>query len=88
MRYTLAENINKMDMGAELLLTNSDEKVISLTATSKTIFEMVENGLSIDEIVVEMKKLYDIPDDNTLLKNDILECIDSLIENNIFIIRK
>lgn len=88
MRYILAENITKMDMGTELLLTNSEEKVISLQSTSKTIFELAERGLSVDEMVVEMKKLYVISVENDLLKNDIIECIDSLTENDILTIKR
>lgn len=85
MNFKIAENVTRIDMGNELLLTNADKKVVSLQLTSKKIFELVEQRYCINEIIDEFKKIYLVDIEDNQLEEDVLECLDSLVENKILV---
>lgn len=81
-------NTTELDMGDEILLVNEEEKVVTLTSTSRFIYELVRNGSDIDGIFQEIKRLFDVKVEDKELKNDILECIDILVANKFLVTKE
>lgn len=88
MRYEVNRNTTELDMGDEILLVNEEEKVVTLTSTSRFIYELVRNGSDIDGIFQEIKRLFDVKVEDKELKNDILECIDILVANKFLVTKE
>jgi len=83
MKYNLRQGITLIDMGEEILLSVSEDKILKLSDTSKTIFESALKAREISDIVTEVCAKYQVDIDVVELKNDIVKCLDMLVQNGI-----
>ena len=61
--------------------SESFKGMIKMNQTSKDIWNYIQNGVDVEDIVLEMKKKYDV--DETVIRKDVLYIISVLRENNI-----
>ena len=86
MGYLLRENVIQIDLGDILLLSLGENKVVQLSDTSRTIYELALAFDNINEIVEQICKEYSVEIEREQLQEDIKECIDMLIDNEILVI--
>ena len=61
--------------------SESFKGMIKMNQTSKDIWNYIQNGVDVEDIVLEKKKKYDV--DETVIRKDVLYIISVLRENNI-----
>lgn len=86
MGYLLRENVVQVDLGDVLLLSLGENKVVQLSDTSRTIYELALSFDNINEIVEQVCKEYRVEIEREQLQEDIKECIDMLIDNEILVV--
>lgn len=85
MKYVINSNVVSIDMGEELLLSCSEDKVLQLAGTSKTILETAIKVNSIDEIASVIRTEYQVEIAETDLINDIEECLNLLYQSGVLL---
>ena len=79
--FVLREVANQAIVIAVGKASESFKGMIKMNQTSKDIWNYIQNGLDVEDIVLEMKKKYDV--DETVIRKDVLYIINVLRENNI-----
>ena len=79
--FVLREVANQAIVIAVGKASESFKGMIKMNQTSKDIWNYIQNGVDVEDIVLEMKKKYDV--DETVIRKDVLYIISVLRENNI-----
>lgn len=79
--FVLREVANQAIVIAVGKASESFKGMIKMNQTSKDIWNYIQKGLDVEDIVLEMKKKYDV--DETVIRKDVLYIISVLRENNI-----
>ena len=79
--FVLREVANQAIVIAVGKASESFKGMIKMNQTSKYIWNYIQKGLDVEDIVLEMKKKYDV--DETVIRKDVLYIISVLRENNI-----
>ena len=79
--FVLREVANQAIVIAVGKASESFKGMIKMNQTSKDIWNYIQNRLDVEDIVLEMKKKYDV--DETVIRKDVLYIINVLRENNI-----
>ena len=79
--FVLREVANQAIVIAIGKASESFKGMIKMNQTSKDIWNYIQKGLDVEDIVLEMKKKYDA--DETVIRKDVLYIISVLRENNI-----
>ena len=79
--FVLREVANQAIVIAVGKASETFKGMIKMNQTSKDIWNYIQNGLDVEDIVLEMKKKYDV--DETVIRKDVLYIISVLRENNI-----
>ena len=79
--FVLREVANQAIVIAVGKASKSFKGMIKMNQTSKDIWNYIQKGLDVEDIVLEMKKKYDV--DETVIRKDVLYIISVLRENNI-----
>lgn len=79
--FVLREVANQAIVIAVGKASESFKGMIKMNKTSKDIWDYIQKGLDVEDIVLEMKKKYDI--DESVIRKDVLYIISVLKENHI-----
>lgn len=79
--FVLREVANQAIVIAVGKASETFKGMIKMNQTSKYIWNYIQKGLDVEDIVLEMKKKYDV--DETVIRKDVLYIISVLRENNI-----
>lgn len=79
--FVLREVANQAIVIAVGKASENFKGMIKMNQTSKDIWNYIQNGLDVEDIVLEMKKKYDV--NETVIRKDVLYIISVLRENNI-----
>ena len=79
--FVLREVANQAIVIAVGKASESFKGMIKMNQTSKDIWNYIQKGLDVENIVLEMKKKYDV--DETVIRKDVLYIISVLRENNV-----
>ena len=79
--FVLREVANQAIVIAVGKASESFKGMIKMNQTSKDIWNYIQNRLDVEDIVLEMKKKYDV--DETVIRKDVLYIISVLREHNI-----
>ena len=79
--FVLSEVANQAIVIAVGKASESFKGMIKMNQTSKDIWNYIQNGVDVEDIVLEMKKKYDV--DETVIRKAVLYIISVLRENNI-----
>lgn len=79
--FVLREVANQAIVIAVGKASETFKGMIKMNQTSKDIWNYIQKGLDVEDIVLEMKKKYDV--DETVIRKDVLYIISVLRENNI-----
>lgn len=79
--FVLREVANQAIVIAVGKASETFKGMIRMNQTSKDIWNYIQKGLDVEDIVLEMKKKYDV--DETIIRKDVLYIISVLRENNI-----
>ena len=79
--FVLREVANQAIVIAVGKASETFKGMIKMNQTSKDIWNYIQNRLDVEDIVLEMKKKYDV--DETVIRKDVLYIINVLRENNI-----
>lgn len=79
--FVLREVANQAIVIAVGKASESFKGMIKMNQTSKDIWNYIQKGLDVEDIVLEMKKKYDV--DETVIRKDVLYIISVLRENNV-----
>ena len=79
--FVLREVANQAIVIAVGKASESFKGMIKMNQTSKDIWNYIQKGLDVEDIVLEMKKKYDV--DETVIRKDVLYIISVLREHNI-----
>ena len=79
--FVLREVANQAIVIAVGKASENFKGMIKMNQTSKDIWNYIQKGLDVEDIVLEMKKKYDV--NETVIRKDVLYIISVLRENNI-----
>ena len=79
--FVLREVANQAIVIAVGKASETFKGMIKMNQTSKDIWNYIQKGLDVEDIVLEMKKKYDV--DETVIRKDVLYIISVLRENNV-----
>ena len=79
--FVLREVANQAIVIAVGKASETFKGMIKMNQTSKDIWNYIQKGLDVEDIVLEMKKKYDV--DETVIRKDVLYIISVLREHNI-----